>query len=105
MNYKVSFSSGINASVKISENKFKVSESKPVTKFQDLEDFNETGVKNNYLISYDAATKTYKTIDPDDILIAAVDGGGENVGIPTAFINQIASDLEDKVSLDGGVAF
>lgn len=105
MNYKVSFSSGINASVKIGQNKFKVSESKPVTKFQDLEDFNQTGVKNNYLISYDAVTKTYKTVDPDEILVAAVDGSGSSVGIPTAFITQIASDLEDKVSLDGGVGF
>lgn len=86
-----------------SENKFNVTEAEVVVanRMEDLSDFNSSGVQDNYLVAYDSASGTYKTINPDDILSAAVTDPNM-VGIPTVFINQMASDLDNKVDLDAG---
>ena len=65
----------------------------------DLEDFNPTGVQDKYLVMYDATTQKYITVDPDQVLSAATTTGG---GLPQNFINQLDSDLDDKIDLDAG---
>lgn len=65
--------------------------------FSDINDFNQTGVQNGYLIMYDSATQKYITVNPDEVLSKSVDGG-----LPTNFINQLDSDLDNKIDLDAG---
>jgi len=65
--------------------------------FSDLKDFNSNGVQNGYLVMYDAATQKYITVDPDTVLSNAVSGG-----LPNNFINQLDTDLDDKIDLDAG---
>lgn len=102
MTYRVTVSDGSTPSIKIKKDtRFKVSEALPVTRLQDLSDVNVGGVQNNYLLAYDSTTQSYKTINPDDILSAAVTDTNA-VGIPTVFINQMATDLDNKVDLDAG---
>lgn len=102
MTYNVSVS-GITSSysVVIKTSQFKVTQEAPVTRLEDLSDVDATGVKNSYLLAYDSTTQTYKTVNPDDILSAAVTDPNA-VGIPTVFINQMATDLDNKVDLDAG---
>jgi len=101
MTYKVSVSGSSSYSVTLKQNKFKVKEEAPVARLQDLSDVNTTGVQNSYLLAYDSTTQTYKTVNPDDILSASV-SDPNSVGIPTVFINQMATDLDNKVDLDAG---
>ena len=70
-------------------------------RFEDIEDFDTNGVKDNYIIMYDAISKTYKPVNPDDILIKAVTDT-ESPGIPTAFVDQLDIDLDNKIDLDAG---
>ena len=70
-------------------------------RFEDIEDFDTNGVKDNYIIMYDAVSRTYKPVNPDDILIKAVTDT-ESPGIPTAFVDQLDIDLDNKIDLDAG---
>jgi hypothetical protein len=70
-------------------------------KFEDLEDFDTTGVSDNYIIMYDAATQKYKPVNPDDILLKSVTDQ-VSPGIPTAFVDQLGVDLDNKIDLDAG---
>jgi len=63
----------------------------------DLSDFNSSGVQNGFVVMYDAATQKYITVNPDVVLSNAVTGG-----LPNNFINQLDTDLDDKIDLDGG---
>ena len=65
----------------------------------DLDDFDPTGVENNYIVMYNAATQKYVTVDPDVILSSAVT---TNNGLPQDFINKLDVDLDDKIDLDAG---
>jgi len=69
--------------------------------FGDLEDFNEQNVKDKSVIMYDAATQKYTTINVDELLSAAVTDT-ESPGLPSEFIDQLDTDLSDRVDLDGG---
>lgn len=71
------------------------------TKFQDLEDFDTTGVGDSYIIMYDASTQKYKPVNPDQVLTKAVTETS-SPGIPTAFIDQLDIDLDNKIDLDAG---
>lgn len=42
------------------------------TKFENLEDFDDTGLDNYYVIVYDQATNSFKTVDPDVLLSKSV---------------------------------
>lgn len=66
-----------------------------------LSDVDSTNAQNNYLLSYNSSTNTYEFVNPDDILIAAVNEPN-SVGLPTAFIDALDSDLDNKIDLDAG---
>lgn len=82
-------------------NNFKVSvtgeASSVAGNLNDLDDFNPTGVQNGYIIMYDSATQKYVAASPDDVLSKSVDGG-----LPTNFVNQLDTDLDNKIDLDAG---
>jgi hypothetical protein len=65
----------------------------------DLDDFDPSGVQNNYVIMYNASLQKYVTVDPDVVLSSAVT---TNNGLPQDFINKLDIDLDDKIDLDAG---
>jgi hypothetical protein len=65
----------------------------------DLDDFDPTGVENNYIVMYNAATQKYVTVDPDVVLSSAVT---TNQGLPQEFIDKLDVDLDNKIDLDAG---
>jgi len=97
MTYKVSVSSN-SFSVKLkSTPNLQVNTGVEVARLQDLSDVNVTGVENGFILTYDAATQTYVTLNPDNVLSNAVPGG-----LPADFINTLDVDLDNKVDVDGG---
>jgi len=70
-------------------------------KFEDLADFDPSGLHDSYVIMYDANTQKYKAVNPDLVLSKAI-SEATSPGIPTAFINQLDIDLDDKIDLDAG---
>jgi len=67
-------------------------------KFEDLSDFDNTGLTDKFIIIYDAATDSFKTVDPDVLLSSSVSDGS----LPDEFIEEINENLED---VDGGEGF
>jgi predicted amino acid dehydrogenase len=65
----------------------------------DLDDFDPSGVQNNYIVMYNAATQKYVTVDPDVVLSSAVT---TNNGLPQDFIDKLDVDLDNKIDLDAG---
>jgi len=66
-------------------------------KFEDLADFDNTGLDDNYVIIYDQTTDTFKTIDVDTLLSKSV----VDDLLPDDFIDTVASN----VVRDGGEGF
>ena len=65
----------------------------------DLDDFDPTGVENNYIVMYNASLQKYVTVDPDTVLSSATT---TNNGLPQDFINKLDVDLDNKIDLDAG---
>ncbi len=106
MTYKVSLSSNNSFSVKINAGpKLKVQTIaggvQVPAKFSDLSDYNPTGLNDKYVIMYDATTKTYYPVNPDEILSAATTDP-ISPGLPANFENQLDVDLDNRIDLDGG---
>ena len=59
------------------------------TKFENLEDFDDTGLDDNYVIVYDQATNSFKTVDPDVLLSKSV----ADSSLPDDFIDTIARNI------------
>ena len=68
----------------------------------ELLDMDLSGVRDNYIIMYDATSKKYTAVNPDEVLTTTVTEPS-SPGIPTAFIDQLDIDLDNKINLDGGV--
>ena len=69
--------------------------------FGDLDDFNEQNVRDKSVIMYDAATQKYTTVNVDELLSAAVTDTS-SPGLPSVFIDQLDTDLDDRIDLDAG---
>jgi hypothetical protein len=67
----------------------------------DLDDFDPTGVQNNYIVMYNATTQKYVTVNPDVVLSSAVTDS-ISPGLPQEFINTLDVDLDNKIDLDAG---
>ena len=65
----------------------------------DLDDFDPSGVQNNYIVMYNASLQKYVTVDPDTVLSSATT---TNNGLPQDFINKLDVDLDNKIDLDAG---
>ena len=70
--------------------------------FSDLSDFNASGLRDKYIIMYDAVTQKYIPVNPDTILSAASNTETSQPGLPNDFVNTLDVDLDDKIDLDGG---
>jgi hypothetical protein len=70
--------------------------------FSDLSDFDtSSGLYDKYLIMYDAATQKYIPVNPDEVLSATVTDT-RSPGLPTDFKDQLDTDLDNRIDLDGG---
>ena len=70
--------------------------------FSDLSDFDTAnGLRDKYIIMYDAATQKYIPVNPDEVLSASVTEP-ESPGLPTDFKDQLDTDLDNRIDLDGG---
>jgi hypothetical protein len=67
----------------------------------DLADVSTFGVKDKYLIMYDAEVSTYKVVNPDEVLKAAVLESTQP-GLPDEFLDQLDTDLDNRIDFDGG---
>lgn len=102
MTYKVSVGSTSGYSVKLKTTRPKVNlGTMPPTEFEDLGDFDPAGLQDKYIIMYDATTKKYKPVNPDEVLVAAVNGTGQ-VGLPSVFTAELGIDLDNQIDLDAG---
>ena len=53
---------------------------------------------DNYVLTYDATLQKFVLVPADNVLSTAV----EDNSLPSDFINQLDTDLDDKIDLDGG---
>ena len=53
---------------------------------------------DNYVLTYDATLQKFVLVPADNVLSSAV----EDDQLPDDFINQLDTDLDDKIDLDGG---
>lgn len=105
-NYKVSLTLGSNYNVRLSSQyKYKVTGSsggiQVPAKFEDLSDYNPTGLNDKYVIMYDAITQKYIPVNPDEVLSAAATEP-ISPGLPANFENQLDVDLDNRIDLDAG---
>jgi hypothetical protein len=70
-------------------------------RFKDLLDVDVSAASDKYLIMYDANTQKYIAVNPDDILISAIEEP-TSPGLPAQFLNQLDVNLDNKIDLDGG---
>ena len=86
-----------------------LSETEVANKFTDLTDVsinqnNLDSTRTNFVVVYDNTVGAFRLVDPDQVLIAAASSVSNvgYVGLPTAFLNTLDQDLDQKIDLDGG---
>jgi len=67
----------------------------------ELLDVDVSGVNDKYIIMYDASTKKYTAVNPDDVLSAAATEPIQP-GLPSDFKDQMDIDLDNRIDLDAG---
>jgi beta-lactamase class A len=68
----------------------------------ELLDVDVSGVGDKYVIMYDATTKKYTAVNPDEVLSASSTTETTQPGLPTDFKDQLDIDLDDRIDLDAG---
>lgn len=68
----------------------------------ELLDVDVTNVKDKYLLMYDATTKKYKAVNPDEVLSASSNTETTQPGLPGDFVNTLDVNLDNKIDLDAG---
>ena len=67
----------------------------------ELFDVEISGTNDKYVLMYDSASGKWKDVNPD-VVISAAATEPIQPGIPTAFVNQLDIDLDNKIDLDAG---
>lgn len=67
----------------------------------ELLDVDVSGVRDKYVIMYNATTGKYVAVNPDDVLSAATTEPIQP-GLPSDFENQLDIDLDNRIDLDAG---
>lgn len=68
----------------------------------ELLDVNVSGVRDKYVIMYDATTQKYTAVNPDEVLSASSNTETTQPGLPGDFVNTLDVDLDDRIDLDAG---
>ena len=61
-----------------------------------------TGIGTNFILSYDPNADNFVFISPDAVVDSAIESNSGAVGFSTTVINQISTDLDNKIDLDAG---
>ena len=69
--------------------------------FGELLDVNVENAGDKYLIMYDGTQQKYVAINPDDVLVNAVQEP-VSPGLPAEFKERMSVDLDNEIDLDGG---
>lgn len=106
MTYKVTFSSGNNYSVKLSETPaYKVNQSYVIEvmaqTLDELTDVEISGNNDMYVLMYDASTGKWRDRNPDEVLSASTTEPIQP-GLPADFMDQMDISMDDRVDLDAG---
>jgi hypothetical protein len=67
----------------------------------DLLNVDDTGVLDKYVVMYNQALSTYVTVNPDEVLKASVEESTQP-GLPEEFLDQLDTDLDNRIDYDGG---
>ena len=117
MGFKVTLASSSPLSAKIGEFKsFKIllgggatgGGSGVATKLSDLEDVNQQGIGNRFVLIYDSVTSAFKFVNPDEVVNAAAGGASVAGGAPSPdgfsqeTIDELDVALDNKIDLDAG---
>jgi hypothetical protein len=68
----------------------------------ELLDVDVSGVKDKYVIMFNAGTGKYTAVNPDDVLSASSTTETTQPGLPSNFVDTLDVDLDDKIDLDAG---
>ena len=77
-------------------------------KLTDLNDISTSGAQNRWVLIYDQPTNTFKFVNPDEVVDAAVGantvpgGAPAGTGLSTDTIDYLDTVLDDKIDLDAG---
>nr|BAR36600.1 hypothetical protein [uncultured Mediterranean phage uvMED] len=69
--------------------------------FGELLDVKVENVSDKYLIMYDGTQQKYVAVNPDDVLVNAVQEP-VSPGLPTEFKERLSVDLDNEIDFDGG---
>jgi hypothetical protein len=67
----------------------------------DLNNVDDTGVLDKYIVMYNEAVGKYLTVNPDEVLKASVEESTQP-GLPEEFLDQLDVDLDNRIDFDGG---
>lgn len=67
----------------------------------DLANVDDENVLDKYILMYNSAIQRYRTVNPDEVLKAAVEETTQE-GLPEEFLQQLDDDLDNRIDFDGG---
>ena len=103
MGYKVSLASSSSLNVKLgTASSLKVQQGGGGTgavaqNLSELNDVDQQGIGNRFVLVYDAVTSAFKFVNPDEVVTAAATDG-----LSTETIEELDTALDDKINLDAG---
>ena len=77
-----------------------------VTNLRDISDIISTavgtGIGTNFLLSYDPNADNFVFVSPDAVVDSAIGSSSGSSGFSTTVVNNLATELDDKIDLDAG---
>jgi len=77
-----------------------------VTNLRDISDIISTavgtGIGTNFLLSYDPTADNFVFVSPDAVVDSAIGSSSGSSGFSTTVVNNLATELDDKIDLDAG---
>jgi hypothetical protein len=67
----------------------------------DLSNVDDAEVLDKYVIMYNIITQKYEAVNPDEVLRASVTEETQE-GLPSEFLDQLDTDLDNRIDFDGG---
>ena len=61
-----------------------------------------TGIGTNFVLSYDPNADNFVFVSPDAVVDSAVGSLSGPAGFSTSVVNNLATELDDKIDLDAG---
>ena len=114
MGYKVSLASSSSLNVKLgTASSLKVQQGGGGTgavakNLSELNDVDQQGIGNRFVLVYDADTSAFKFVNPDEVVNAAAGGASIQGGAPgpsgfsAETIDELDTALDNKIDLDAG---